>query len=632
MHGVPSQSTPDLGQAFLRSNLQRLWLGERTRERVEGAEPQGEILRSADGTPLLQHRGELLGAPSDDLWLDRTIKSSPADSAYVVFGLGMGHTARALRALTSAPILIYEPDPGLARRAFELGPSDLGEFPIVCTWHDLNQIWPSFSGATDNVTLVSTPGYPALYEREDRDLRETVTQLVQRRSVNDATHRLRAREWISDVLQNVELLERAPNFLCLADRYKNVPAFIVGAGPSLGKNIHLLADAAKKGLVFAVNSSALALARQGITPQVVACMESIDVSHLLEQLPYLDQVIRAFSLTAHPKTMRTGTGPLLPVYEGLPMLTPLGSLCKQPGLAVCGSVSTLAFSLAQRLGCSPIVFVGQDLAYTGGQAYAAGTPYEGSSVTLSADGKSLEHQHSATLRSTNGGLVSKEPLREVEAWGGRGSCLSTIGFSAIRAWLELAADVMAKDAPEQRLVNATEGGARMAGFQELTLAEVLAPLSELNISATDIAAAAGSAVALPSGHDLQRWLEEQLKGARAARQAARRVRRLTRSTQDALEREDPRSITRHFAKLDQAELELRAAAAAAPFVDSYAWSAVDRAMYETRNAQADNRQSAVRSVDTEARVAAAIETCTRELERELEQLIQKSFGAHGAVT
>jgi hypothetical protein len=624
MHGVPLQSVPDLGQAFLRSNLQRLWLGERTRERVEGADPQGEILRSADGTPLLQHRGELLGAPSDDLGLHRTIKSSPSDSAYVVFGLGMGHTARALRALTSAPILIYEPDPGLARRAFEQGPSDLGEFPIVCTWHDLNQIWPSFSGATDNVTLVSTPGYPALYEREDRDLRETVTQLVQRRSVDDATHRLRAREWISDVLENLELLERHPSFLGLADKYKNVPAFIVGAGPSLGKNVHLLADAAKKGLVFAVNSSALALARQGITPQVVSCMESIDVSHLLEKIPYLDQVVRAFSLTAHPKTMRTGAGPLLPVYEGLPMLTPLGSLCKQPGLAVCGSVSTLAFSLAQRLGCSPIVFVGQDLAYTGGQAYAAGTPYEGSRVSLSADGKSLEHQRSAALQATNGGLASKEPLREVEAWGGRGTCLSTIGFSAIRAWLELAGEVLAKAVPEQRLVNATEGGARIASFEELTLAEVLAPLPELNIAPGDLAAAARAAAPPLSPAEISSWLEAQLQGARATRHAARRVRRLTRSALAAVKREEPRAITRNFTKLEEAEQELRKAAAAAPFVESFSWAAIDALMRDRADTRGDSQQSAAQAVATEARVAEAIETCTRELELKLEQLLDKT--------
>jgi hypothetical protein len=626
MDGTVINPTRDLSRAFLNANLARLWLGARTRSDVEGAEAQGELRHQADGTPVLLHRGALLGAPPDDLWLDRTVRESPRDSAYVVFGLGVGHTARALRAITEAPILIYEPDPGLARRVLELGPSDLGAFPIVCTSHDLTQLWPTFGGNRDNVTLIASSGYGSIYPSEDSDLRETVTQLIQRNGVNDATHRIRAREWVSDVLENVELLRTAPCFLGLAEKYKNVPAFIVGAGPSLGKNVELLADAAQKGIVFAVNSSALALARHGITPQVVACMESIDLSHLLELVPYLDQVVRAFSLTAHPKTLRTGQGPLLPLFEGLPQLSPLSDLLKLQGLPVCGSVSTLAFSLAQRLGCSPIVFVGQDLAYTNGEAYAKGTAYEGSRVKLSADGKTLEHERSATLKSVNQRQARREPLREVEAWGGEGSAMSTMGFSAVRSWLEMVAEIMAKECPEQRLINATEGGARLRGFEELTLRGVLAPLPVLGISSESIAQAAAEASPRIDAAQLCAWFDKQRAGAAATRHAARRVRRLTRVADEAVKRGQPRAITRSFERLETAERVLRSCVASSPLVDAFSWAAVDAAMRGVDSALADNRESAVRAVATEALLAAAIETCTAELETKLEQLIQ-TFGA-----
>src|SRR6478609_7663009 len=180
MDGLLQAPARPLSRAFLESNLRRLWLGERTREQREATHGDAALLQELrDGTPVLSHRGHILGAPTDDLWLDLTVRESPPDSAYLVFGLGLGQTARALRALTDAPILIYEPDPLLLRSALEIGPSDLGAFPIVCTLHDLTQIWPSFGGNRENVTLISTPGYSTHYGDEDRDLREAVTQLVQ---------------------------------------------------------------------------------------------------------------------------------------------------------------------------------------------------------------------------------------------------------------------------------------------------------------------------------------------------------------------------------------------------------------------------------------------------------------------
>jgi hypothetical protein len=90
--------------------------------------------------------------------------------------------------------------------------------------------------------------------------------------------------------------------------------------------------------------------------------------------------------------------------------------------------------------------------------------------------------------------------------------------------------------------------------------------------------------------------------------------------------DDPRRITRSFAKLDDAERALRAAVATSPFVDGYSWTAVDDAMRESQHDSDDALQSAERATAAEARVAGAIESCTQQLEQKLAALIQ-SFGA-----
>jgi hypothetical protein len=426
------------------------------------------------------------------------------------------------------------------------------------------------------------------------------------------------------------LLREHPTFLALARQYCGVPAFIVGAGPSLGKNGRLLAEAAKKGIVIAVNSSARALDSYGVEPQVLACMESIDVSHLFEGVSYIDRVARAISLSGHPRSLRVGKGPLLPLFEGIHQLNgPLLSLLGFPGIPVSGSVSTLAFSLAERLGCSPIVFVGQDLAYTDGKAYAPGTPYEESRVRLAADGEHLEHDWCETLKGAhNHGenkMQEREPLRMVTAWGGEGKAFSTIGFGAVRHWLEAASRVLAQDRPETRLVNATEGGARIEGFEECSLSELLRTLPERNITAESLRKDAERAQPPLSTAQLVSWCGEQAGLARAVRQAAKRVRRLGEASQKALVENNSAKISKGFEKLEIAELALRTAVARMPFVDAWSHAEVDRVVEASGSTESlrDDHDSARRAISLELSLAHVIEDCAGEVEDELNALGQR---------
>lgn len=615
-----------LASAFLRTNLEQLGLPPLTHEAVASARATAEFAQLADGTPLLRRDGRLLGLPPPETEIRRLADGS-ADTLFCVFGLGLGHTARALRAHTTAPIIVFEPDPGILRSVLELGPLDLPPLELTCTTHDLTQAWPSLLGNRQNVVFVPTPGYVDAFPDTAAHLRATLAQLVQRSRVNDATHRLRAREWISDLLANVHLLGEHPGFLALARKYRGVPAFIVGAGPSLGKNGHLLLQAQKKGLVFAVNTSALALGKYGAEPHVLACMESIDVSHLLAGTSAVDRAVRAFSLTAHPNTLRTGRGPLLPVYESLPQIAgPLHALTGHPGLPVSGSVSTLAFSLAQRLGCSPIVFVGQDLAYTGGRAYAPGTPYEDSSVEVSGDGRELRLNWSETLKQTHnvGGrrMHESEPLSETEAWGGAGTVLTGIAFSAVRTWLESAAVVLGREAPELELVNATEGGARIAGFQERTLEAVLAGLEDRDITPESIAAEAARTGGRLDPLAIAAWADEQAALVAAARHGARRVRRLAEATERSA-RTNAENISRKLTKLTAAETALRSLVSRASLLDAWSWAAVDELMEQHTHDDDDAKRSAERALAFEARLSRVIEDSATELETELNQLSQR---------
>ena len=622
-----SFDSAQLRAQFLDENLTRSALSDAARAEVRKSASVAEPFELSDGTPVLRVGKTTLGEDFDPESLLDVVTRAGRPVTFVVFGIGMGHTVRGLRMFTTAPLVVFEPDPGILRSYFESGPNDLSEVHVVCSLHELTQLWPRLSNGKQSVTVVNTPGYRELFPEQAAQLREEVAQLVQRGGVNDATHRLRARIWIQDVLANIDLLREHPTFLALARKYTGVPAFIVGAGPSLGKNGKHLAEAAKKGIVFALNSSARALDSYGVEPQVLACMESIDVSHLFENVSYIDRVARAISVTAHPRSLRTGGGPLLPIFEGIPQQNvPLTELFGHNGLSVSGSVSTLAFALAERLGCSPIVFVGQDLAYTDGKAYAPGTPYEESRVRLGNDGQTLEHDWCDTLKTThNQGenkMVDRQPLREVAAWGGQGTVMSTIGFSAVRAWCESASVTLAKNRPETRLVNATEGGARIAGFEELTLADLLATLPERDITAASLRRDAELAQPPLSRAQIADWCGKYQTLAKNVRHAARRIRRVGQASLSALDRNDASKVSQGFQKLEIAELALKEAVRRMPFVDAWSHADIDRVVGESESLGPikDDQDNARRAVSLELAIARAIEDGAIELQNELGKL------------
>jgi hypothetical protein len=602
----------ELNACVFADNLLALGLRPRTRELVEGASARGRVARLRDGTPVLHVDGQLLGMPSED------ISRADADSAVVVFGLGVGHTVRALRSVAERRILVYEPDPGILRTALESGPTDLGDVDIVCTLTDLSEHWADFSRGRVNATLVKTPGYAQAFPDHERQLTETVTRLVSRAGVNINTYRARARTWIQDVLDNLDVLCEVPLFQALAGRYKNVPAFIVGAGPSLGKNGQLLAEAQKKGIVFAVNSSGRALASYGVEPQVLACMESIDVSHLIADLPFIDRVVRAFALTGSPKTFHTGRGPLLPLYEALPELNAaLEELTGQQGLSVCASISTVAFSLAQRLGCSPIVLVGQDLAYTDGRAYARGTVYEDSRVRVSDGKPELVLDWCETAKHTHARADSRirqrEPLEEIAAWGGGGARVASgTSFTPIRMWLEHAAGVIREALPDVRLVNATEGGAHLAGFEETTLADVIAPLPELNITSSSIARDAAELAPIGRARVLD-WLEEQRALTRKVEKAAERMHRIAERAVRAVESGKPTRISKTFAALERAEAELKQHARKSRLVETWCFTELHDKKQTVQRASGNAEADALWAVQHGAELGRLIQISAQEL-------------------
>ena len=593
---------------FLQDNLAFGSLPPETCEEVAEAAGRGTIAKTVEGWPIISLERDatrfVLDGPLHYQLIERLGKEP--DCVVVVFGVGVGNTVRALRAAGVRVALIFEPDPGLLRSFLEHGPNDLGPIPIVTHQRELESIWTREVGDRDNIHVADTPGYEHAFSEERQALTTKIADLLERNLVNEQTVRARGRVWIDDIVENAEYMAKAPSALHLQGAFPKVPAFIIGAGPSLNKNLHLLEQATESGIVFAVNSSGRALDRAGVKPQILAALESVDVSPLIADLSFIDDVVRLFSLTAHPNLFRTGKGPLLTLFELLPHIAgPFETFFGRPGLPVCGSVSTACFSLAYRMGCDPIVLVGQDLAYTGGRCYADGTPFEASRIEV--EGTNIRHEWCEAMIKTNektmSHLLPGQKATTAPAWGGEGHVYSAATFNHVRRWFERVAGMLAKSGGPS-LINATEGGASIEGFLEVPLSEVLSGLTKQQITSQHIMDKAHVMGPVMTLEHVSQLLLSNERGADAVANAAQRMALASQAAAAVWEDNDPRLLSRRLKDVEQAEAELKQLVARFPWVDAWAWADVDEALEAVD--EVEGLPEALQGIRSESRLGEAI--------------------------
>ncbi len=195
----------------------------------------------------------------------------------------------------------------------------------------------------------------------------------------------------SEVLHYHKLLKNLfPNFRRLGNsfsanqlkgRFKDIPAIICGAGPSLANCIPTLKTLEHKALIFGGGSTLSALSSHGIIPHFGMALDPNEEEYLrlepssIFENPFLyaNRLLPSvFSFCNGPfGYLRTDTGGIAESFleEKLEIVDEVIG----PDLGnEAFSVTTLEVAFAKMLGCNPIILVGVDLAFTGGKRYASG--------------------------------------------------------------------------------------------------------------------------------------------------------------------------------------------------------------------------------------------------------------------
>lgn len=301
-------------------------------------------------------------------------------------------------------------------------------------YRDLRDDWSTLSRRTGIAQAIGTQG-----------LCDAVCHFTNVTHINRNTSINRARRWAEHLIRNLLLLSESPHGM-RAGAFRGLPAFVVGAGPSLDRNRDLLRHA--PGPVIRVNA-----ASKAAPGDFTLSVESNDLTDKLA-----DDGVQLLGITTPPHVMRARS-PLRPVWVG-EIGWVLEKLTGLPRLATSGGGTGAAVSLAHRWGCDPIVLVGQDLAWTNGRVYAEATGFN----DRVADDGTFEWAESAKLPRPSNPLPEKDDLMRVTAWGGEGTVLCGTAHHSLRMWLAAFSDSV-----DVRCINATEGGSRVPGWEEQKL-------------------------------------------------------------------------------------------------------------------------------------------------------------------
>lgn len=285
--------------------------------------------------------------------------------------------------------------------------------------------------------------------------------------------------WAGNGIQNAEHVAQNPMIGDYREVFSGVPMIVVGAGPSLSKNIHHLQAAKGKAIIVAVHRALESLHRAGIVPDMTIALEARDVRHQFEDVG-IDQVAASLlSTTVAPNLQDHGAQRTIYFTSQARENWLLGTNDRHHEALSLGTVSHSAVSLGRVWGCDPIIMVGQDLAFTGGDVYHREGADGGTKIVNSeADGQhklvGFGPERGKTLKGSEHASFN---VVEVPAING-GTVLTSTSFNAFRQVLES----MAQDwAGTTTLLNCTEGGANIEGWTNGVFSRVIDTLPELGL-------------------------------------------------------------------------------------------------------------------------------------------------------
>lgn len=193
---------------------------------------------------------------------------------------------------------------------------------------------------------------------------------------NKSTTWALGRLWTRNIFRN--LASMADLSLAPLPDFSDKPIVVCGAGPSLENMLPFIASKRTELRVIACDTAAPALARSGIMPDLVVCLEA-QYHNVKDFYPLANSRARVVAdLSAHPASVRATGGPVTFLKSDFVDSYWLRGISARfpwmQAIPALGSVGIMALLVAAMSGTGRIFISGLDFGYPPGKTHARGTP------------------------------------------------------------------------------------------------------------------------------------------------------------------------------------------------------------------------------------------------------------------
>ncbi|RCW74721.1 motility associated factor glycosyltransferase family protein [Saliterribacillus persicus] len=378
----------------------------------------------------------------------------------ILFGVGLGyHIIELLKKYPTITMSIYEPDRELLAtflKNFSLESIEKGTLSCILPINSSlsNELAILQQRYGNNIEVFPLPTYEDLFKKELEELYKSLITTLKNQKGNFVANVTFQKRWTINAVKNFPAVLNTPNIFkdINTNHFKDKPAIIVAAGPSLNKEFDNLKKIKEQGLayIFSVGSAINALIENNIYPDAACTYDPSEHNQVVfEKLKdkQINDIPIIFGSTVGYETIENYPGDMVHMITSQDTVSAalLENSKEIDRVNDAPSIAVVTYQLLEKLGFTQVYLVGQNLAFLDSKMYAEGIEY----------GKDIDENNSENLLT----------VQDVEG----NKIVTNEGYDSMRRQLEQSI----ASTPNVQVYNTTVGGAKIEGTSFILLSNVI---------------------------------------------------------------------------------------------------------------------------------------------------------------